>query len=376
MSKRMVVMLVLCTVVFGGLFGMQWFGKKMMNQYFDNMPLPPATVSSAKVEKAQWRDELGGVGTVVASQGAMLSSESAGLVQTIHVASGAKVKRGDLLITLSSANEQAELASRQAQAALANSELARMKRLFELEAVSKSEFDRAQTEQRAAQAAVEAQRALLAQKQIRAPFAGTLGIRQVNVGQYVQSGTVLFSLSQLDPVYVDFTLPESAIQRVAVGQTVTVRVDGAEQAVEGVISAIEPQIDPQTRNFSVRANVANPNAALRPGQFVRAHVLVGDVREVLWLPRTAINYNPYGNSVFIIGPADKAESGAEPSLVVRQRFVKTGEARGDVVEILDGLKLGEEVATTGLLKLNNGTTVIINNTVQPNAELSPTPNEG
>ena len=362
MNKRMMWMLVITAVVFGGLFGMKWFGNKMMNQYFDNMPMPAAAVSSAKAASLSWRSTISGVGTVVASQGTRISSESGGLVAKVHFESGAQVKRGDLLVTLSAGSEQADLARLQSQATLAKSELSRLQRLYKLEAISKSELDRAETDFRATQSAADGQRAKLAQKQIRAPFSGQLGIRQVDVGQYLQAGETMVTLQQLDPVYIDFTLPEKDVLLVDVGQSVKVTLDGQNDRVfEGVVSAIEPQVNVQTRNFKVRANVANADRSL-----------------------TSVSYNPYGNSVYVIVKAPKKaaaegkEATAEKSkdeLVVRRRFIKTGEARGDMVEVTEGVSAGDEVATSGLLKLQNDAKVIINNTVMPPSSTNPTPAE-
>jgi membrane fusion protein (multidrug efflux system) len=392
MNKRMIWMLVITAVVFGGLFGTKWFGNKMMNQFFDNMPVRAAAVSSAKVERLNWRSTISGVGTVVASQGTRISSESSGLVAKLHFESGAKVRRGDLLVTLSAGSEQADLARLQSQATLAKSELSRLQRLYTLEAISKSELDRAETDFRASQSAADGQRAKLAQKQIRAPFDGQLGIRQIDVGQYLKPGETMVTLQQLDPVYVDFSLPEQNILRVAVGQSVNITVDGQkDRDFIGVISAIEPQVDVQTRNFKVRANVDNPDRAMRPGQFARAEIALPTVRDVLVVPITSVSYNPYGNSVYVIVKASakpavgekesvaKAEKASakpvEDELVVRRRFIKTGEARGDMVEITEGLNAGDEVATSGLLKLQNDAKVIINNTVKPSASTHPTPAE-
>ncbi|REH40253.1 membrane fusion protein (multidrug efflux system) [Paraperlucidibaca baekdonensis] len=388
MNKRMMWMLIITAVVFGGLFGMKWFGNKMMNQFFDTMPVPAAAVSSAKAEALSWRATIAGVGTVVASQGTRISSESGGLVAKVHFESGAKVKRGDLLVTLSAGSEQADLARLQSQATLAKSELSRLQRLYSLEAISKSDLDRAETDFRAAQSAADGQRAKLAQKQIRAPFSGQLGIRQVDVGQYLTPGETMVTLQQLDPVYVDFSLPEQDVLRVATGQAVNITLDAqADRVFTGVISAIEPQVDVQTRNFKVRANVANADRALRPGQFARAEIALPAVREVVAVPITAVSYNPYGNSVYVIVKAptkaaepgaageQSAEKAADEQLIVRRRFIKTGEARGDLVEITEGLSAGDTVATSGLLKLQNDAKVIINNTVMPPASAAPTPAE-
>ena len=372
MNKRMWWMLVAVTVVFGGVFGFKWFGGKMMNQYFDKMPIPPATISAAAASPQRWDRSLEGVGTVVASQGTTLTTESGGLVATLHVDSGAAVKRGQLLVTLSSAGESADLRRLESQAQLASSELARQQRLFQLEAISRAELDRAEADHRITQAAVSAQRARLAQKEIRAPFAGRLGIRQASVGQYLAAGAPLFTLQALDVVFVDFSLPEQHLNQVANGQRVTVSVDSAPgREFTGLVAAIEPAVDSRTRNFKVRARLENPDGQLHPGQFARARIALGEARDVIAIPRSAVSYNPYGNAIFVIESSKGADG--KDALTVQRRFIKTGDARGDLVAVSEGLKAGDRVATSGLLKLQNGSVVIINNTVTPAASTAPTP---
>jgi len=378
MNKRMMWMLIGTGVVFGGVFGMKWFGGKMMNQYFDNMPMPPAVVSSATAKSETWAASLSGVGTVVASNGADVTTESGGIIAALHFESGARVKKGDLLVTLSAGTERADLARLQAQADLAKSEFTRLERLYKLDAISKSELDRAQADLSAARAGADAQRAKLAQKQIRAPFSGQLGIRQVNVGQYLSAGTPIVSLQAINPVFVDFTLPEQNQAAVQNGQTVSVVVDSQPgRTFSGVISAIEPMMDSKTRNFKVRARFDNADEALRPGLFARASIGLAKTASVVTIPQTSVSYNPYGNSVYVIQSVKgKAADGkVTDELVVRRRFIKTGETRGDLVVVTDGLKAGDQVATSGLLKLQNDSKVKINNTVQPSASATPTPTD-
>ena len=378
MNKRMMWMLIGTGVVFGGVFGMKWFGGKMMNQYFDNMPMPPAVVSSAVAKSENWAASLNGVGSVVASNGADVTTESGGIIAALHFESGARVKKGDLLVTLSAGTERADLARLQAQADLAQSEFARLERLYKLDAISKSELDRAQADLSAARAGADAQRAKLAQKQIRAPFSGQLGIRQVNVGQYLSAGTPIVSLQAINPVFVDFTLPEQNQAAVQNGQTVSVVVDSQPgRTFNGVISAIEPLVDSKTRNFKVRARFDNADEALRPGLFARASIGLASTANVVTIPQTSVSYNPYGNSVYVIQSVKgkDADGKVTDELVVRRRFIKTGETRGDLVVVTDGLKAGEQVATSGLLKLQNDSKVKINNTVQPSASATPTPTD-
>ena len=251
--------------------------------------------------RSAWAASLSGVGSVVASNGADVTTESGGIIAALHFESGARVKKGDLLVSLSSATERADLQRLQAQADLANSEFARLERLYKLDAISKSELDRAQADLSAARAGADAQRAKLAQKQIRAPFSGQLGIRQVNVGQYLSAGTPIVSLQAINPVFVDFTLPEQDQARVQNGQTVTVVVDSQPgRTFSGVISAIEPLVDSKTRNFKVRARFDNADEALRPGLFARASIGLANTASVVTIPQTSVSYNPYGNSVYVI----------------------------------------------------------------------------
>ncbi|MES2908830.1 MAG: efflux RND transporter periplasmic adaptor subunit [Pseudomonadota bacterium] len=378
MNKRMMWMLIGTGIVFGGVFGMKWFGGKMMNQYFDNMPMPASVISSATAKSEVWAASLSGVGSVVASNGADVTTESGGIIAALHFESGARVKKGDLLVSLSAATEQADVQRLQAQANLAKSEFARLERLYKLDAISKSELDRAQADLSAARAGADAQRAKLAQKQIRAPFSGQLGIRQVNVGQYLSAGTPIVSLQAINPVFVDFTLPEQNQAAVQNGQTVSVVVDSQPgRKFSGVISAIEPLVDSKTRNFKVRARFDNADEALRPGLFARASIGLANTASVVTIPQTSVSYNPYGNSVYVVQSVKgkDADGKVTDELVVRRRFIKTGETRGDLVVVTDGLKAGEQVATSGLLKLQNDSKVKINNTVQPSASATPTPTD-
>lgn len=382
MTKRMIIMLVLAGIVFGAIFGMKWFGNKMMNDYLAKAPIPPATISAAPAGIMSWDNHLEAIGSFVPVNGTVVTTESGGIVTAIHFDSGASVGKGAALVTLDSANEAAELKRLQAQAALAELNRNRREKLYKLEAISKSDYDAADSEAQAAKAAVDAQRAKLAQKNIRAPFAGQLGIRKVNLGDYLSPGSAIVTLQTLDPIFFDFSLPE---QQVAAAQTelkVEVRIDAIPgEAFMGIVDAVEPQIDEATRNFKVRARLSNPDHRLRPGQFGKVTLTLPGERQLLVVPRTAISYNSYGTSVFVVQkqknpapPPEKAMPGAPPhtDLEVTQRFVKTGDARGDFVAVTEGLKEGEQVATSGLLKLRNQLPVIINNSNTPKAELNPT----
>lgn len=394
-TKRMLIMLVLALVLFGGVFFLKHMGRQGMNAHFDNMPIPPATISASAAEAMTWDNQLEANGTVVAVNGTDVTTEAGGIVTEVHFESGAHVKRGARLVTLDSANERGELERLKAQAQLAKLNLERRKKLFALEAISKSDLDAAMAEANAARAAAEAQQALLAQKEIRAPFDGQLGIRQINLGQYLSPGTPIVSLQSVDPVDLDFSLPEQHLAVAETGLKVELTVDGyADTTFTGEVTAVEPRVDKATRNFGLRARLPNPDHKLRAGQFGRVKLILPGERELLAVPRTAINYSSYGTSVFVVrekkndpaaaaaapsaGDAQATDADGkqqEPSLEVIQRFVRTGEARGDFVAVLDGLKPGERVATSGLLKLRNEQPVKIDNSVVPDAELSPQPKE-
>lgn len=388
MTKRMIIMLIGVTVVFGGIFGMQYMGKKGMNDYFDNMPVPPAAISTFKAAEQVWQTQLEAPGSVLAVNGTTLTSEAGGLVTEILFESGKAVKKGELLVRLDSADERAELARLQAQAELADINRKRREKLYGLEAISKSDLDAALTEHNAAKAAVESQRAKLAQKDIRAPFAGTLGIRRVNLGEYLAPGGAIVTLQSMDPVDVDFDLPEGRVGQVQPGFKVSVLTEAyPDRSFEGEVFAIEPRVDPATRNFRVRARVPNPDHVLRPGQFGKVRLDLPSSQTVVVVPRTAIDYSAYGNAVYVLQkkkqnpdakPAADATPGSPPAtdLEVAQRFVKTGPVRGDFVAITEGLEPGEEVATSGLLKLHNGMPVVVNNAVQSKPSTEPTPKQG
>jgi len=381
MAKRMIIMLLLVTLVFGGVFGMKWFGNKMMVQYAENMPVPPVTVTAGPVQSMTWDNSLQAIGTLVPVNGTDVTTESGGIVTAILFESGQRVAKGARLLTLDAASERGEHRRLQAQAELAELNRARREKLYKLEAISKSDYDAAVSEANAAKAAVEGQAAKLAQKEIRAPFSGELGIRRVNVGQLLNPGMPIVTLQSLDPIDFDFALPEQYTGVVQPGYKVGVKVDSYPDLVfEGKVLAIEPRVDEATRNFQLRARLPNPDLQLRAGQFGSVTLQLPGERKLVVVPRTAINYSSYGTSVFVVQkkkdaapPPEKQDPNAPPytDLEVVQRFVKTGDARGDFVAVVEGLKEGEQVATSGLLKLRNEQPVIINNTVAPKPELNP-----
>jgi membrane fusion protein (multidrug efflux system) len=389
MTKRMTIMLLLAAVVFGGVFGMKYMGNVMMNKFVDAMPIPPVTVTAGPVQKMNWDNRLEGIGSVVPVNGTDVTTESGGIVTAIHFESGQKVEKGARLLTLDAANERGEYKRLQAQAELAELNRARREKLYKLEAISKSDYDAAAAEANAARAAVEAQAGRLAQKEIRAPFSGELGIRRVNVGQYLQAGSPIVTLQSLDPIDIDFAMPEQYIGAVRPGFKVAAKIEAYPDLVfSGEVLAVEPRVDEATRNFQLRARLPNPDHQLRAGQFARVHLELPGSRQLLVVPRTAINYDSYGTSVFVVQkkkvdpnapkpePMEGMPAGPETDLEVAQRFIKVGEARGDYVAVIDGIKEGEQVATSGLLKLRNQQPVIINNESLPKTEMNPKPPMG
>jgi membrane fusion protein (multidrug efflux system) len=365
-----IVVLVLCI---GGAKGYALF---QMFQSFKNQPAPIAAVSTAKISMEDWNLTTSAVGTLRAARGADLSFEAAGIVDAIEFKSGDAVPEGQVLAHLRAADEVAHLDSLKASVDLAQSTYKRDQAQFEAQAVSQATLDSDAANLRSLQAQVAEQQAMVDKKILRAPFAGQLGVRLIDPGQYLEAGAKVVTLQQLDPIEVDFYLPQQSLAQLAVNQKLTLTADpfpGLDFA--GQISAIEPKVDSDTRNVHLRGVLRNPQHKLLPGMFSRVAVETGAPQRYLTLPSTAIAYNPYGATVFVIAKADAKDSkdGAPPpsGLVVHQVFVTTGPTRGDQVAILKGLKEGDEVVTTGQIRLRNGTAVAINNSVQPTNDANP-----
>ena len=377
---RWILMLVGVVVVFGGVFFVKSFFAKQTNTFFDNMPQPAVAVSTYDARTERWSSSGEAVGTFVAVNGTDVTTEAGGVVRSIEFDAGQPVAAGAVLVRLNTANEDATLKALQASAQLARVQADRWQKLSRDQLVSKDDAQQKLTAAATAQAQVEAQRALVAQKTIRAPFSGVLGIRKVNLGQYVAPGAAVVSLQQLDPIYLDFSLPEREIGKMVVVTLIRASVDALPgQVFEGEVTAIEPQVDANTRNFKVQATLPNPDRAMRPGGFAKVGFDLGGARDVVVIPQTAVSFNPYGNAVFVVSkvkrkPGEKDMQGKPltgDKFVVTQRFVKTGATRGDLIAVTDGLKPGEQVVTSGLLKLRNDAEVTINNAVQPSADARP-----
>jgi len=361
--KRLIFLLLGLVVLFGALFGTKYYQVQRMAAEA-SVPPPPTTVSAARVQTQTWQPHLFAVGSLVASQGVYVANEIAGQVKAIHFESGQRVERADLLLELNDSVDQAELEGFIAERRLAQVEFQRLAKLYKKRSVARSEYDQAQAKLQNAQAQVASQRALIAKKAIRAPFAGLLGIRQVDLGQYLAPGSPIVSLQSLDLLYVDFSLPERDLAVLYSGQKVTFQVPAyPKRAFDGEISAIDSRIDEATRNLQVRATVENKGGLLRPGMFAEVQTQLPTEENVLTLPSTAITYNPYGDSVFVVESRDG-------QLLVEPRWVKTGETRQGQVAIEQGLKAGEQVVTAGQLKLRKGQQVRIDNTVNLDKPIS------
>ena len=375
MIKRMVIMLFLCALVLGGVFGFKMFGKKMMMQHMAAMANPVHTVSTTIAKSEPWKQEIKAVGTLRAVKGADISSEVVGTVEHIFMESGQDVTEGTVLLQMRSSDDYARLQSLIAQMKLAQLNVDRDAKQLKVQAISQATYDADIAALENLMAQVEAQKVLLEKKTITAPFSGSLGIRKVDVGQYLGAGTAIVTLQQLDPIYLDFFLPQQSLARIKVGQKVTARSDAVKGTTfEGEITAIDSKVDEATRNVAVRATFKNPEKTLRPGMFVTASVEEGAPQNLLTLPQTAITFNPYGSTVFVV-TADGTDDKGNKKLKATMTFVKTGQTRGDQITILDGIKEGDEVVTAGQLKLQNGSSVAINNSIQPSNDAAPTPQD-
>jgi membrane fusion protein (multidrug efflux system) len=311
---------------------------------------------------------------MAAVQGVTVSADLPGIVESIAFESGASVTEGDLLVQLDTRQEKAQLAAVEAARELAQLNFDRLHDLVDEGAITRAEYDRAAAEQKESDAKVAEIRASIARKMIRAPFSGVLGIRQVNLGQYLSPGNPVVPLQSLDPIYVNFGVPQQDAASVAAGHTVRITTDNPAGAVfTGRITAINAVVDEATRNVQIQATLNNPKGILRPGMFVQTEVLVGASRSIVTIPASAISYAPYGDSVFIVSDL-KSENG-QTYRGVRQQFVKIGPARGDQISILSGLNAGDEVVSSGAFKLRNGAAVVVNNKVQPSNKPAPKPEE-
>jgi len=372
MKKRLVIVVVIVGVVFFLIFGFGTFRNVMIGKFLATLPFQPQTVATIKAPSSAWQPSMNAVGSLVAINGADISAEVAGIVDTIKFQSGDNVPAGALLVTLRPNNDNAVLAQLQATAELDRVNYQRDVKQLKADAVSQATVDSDQAALQSATAQVQAQQALMAEKQIKAPFAGTLGIRQVDVGQYLAAGTEIVTLQQLNPLFVDFYVPQQALAQITVGQSISVQIDAFPgQEFPATISAINSAIDAATRTVQVRATLGNDKLILRPGMFATVNIPVGQAQQLITLPQAAITYNPYGDTVYTVAPGTGADGKQE--LIAAQKFVQIGDTRGDQVAVLKGLSAGDEVVTSGQLKLRNGVSVIVNNDVQVSNSPNPNP---
>jgi len=370
MKKRMALMLVLAILVLGGIFGFKIFQGMMMKKYMASAGAPAQTVSVASAQIQDWQPSLTAVGSVRAVKGADLSAEVSGIVEAIKFESGGDADAGAVLVQLRAEDDVAKLHALEAAASLAQITYERDSKQLKIKAVSQATVDSDAAALAADAAQVAEQKAVVEKKTIRAPFAGHIGIRKVDIGQYLNPGDAIVTLQQLDPIYIDFTLPEAALSQISVGQKISTKIDARpDQAFEGEISAINAKVDEATRNIEVRGSFKNTDHLLLPGMYARVTVETGTPAKYVTLPQTAITFNPYGNTVYLVDNTDKEKP------VAKQVFVKTGETRGDQIVILSGVSEGDTVVTAGQIKLRNDAPLKIDNEITPANDAGPKPED-
>lgn len=371
MIKRMLIMLVLFGVVLGGLFGFKVFVNGKIKEAMAGMANTPQTVSAAKAESSDWQPTIDAVGSLRAVRGADLSLEVPGVVEEILFQSGDEVQAGQILLRLRAGDEIAKLQSLEATAQLAQITYDRDVQLFKARAISQAVVDNDEANLRNFKAQVAQQKAIVDKKTLRAPFAGRLGLRQVDLGQFLSAGSVIATLQSLDPIFVDFLLPQQAVAQLTVGAKVEAKVDAfPDRVFTGKITAINPKIETASRNIQVRATLPNADQKLLPGMFATVQLETGAAQRLITLPQTAVSYNPYGSLVYLVDDKGKGADG-KLQLTARQVFVTTGATRGDQVAILKGVAEGDMVVTSGQIKLRNGVPVVVDNRVVPKNDPAP-----
>jgi membrane fusion protein (multidrug efflux system) len=371
MAKRMILMLLAVGAVVTalGVFKFQQIQTAIAEG--SNWQPPPEAVTTVVAGESRWDATASAIGTVVAVQGVTVSADLPGIVERIAIESGRTVGRGDVLVKLDTRQEEAQLAAAQAQLELAAQQLERMRGLLAKGVTSQSEYDAALAAHRQAEARMGEIHATIARKTIRAPFTGLLGIRQVNLGQYLDAGEAVVPLQSLDPIYVEFSVPQQRVGSVGAGTPVEVTAEGLATSVAGRVTAVDSVVDAATRNVIVQATFDNPHGLLRPGMFVEVSAMLGEGAPVVTLPASAISYAPYGDSVFVVEEMERPDGGTYQG--VRQQFVELGSARGDQVAVTSGVEPGDEVVSSGVFKLRNGAAVLVNNDVQPSNDPAPRP---
>jgi membrane fusion protein, multidrug efflux system len=375
MIKRMVIMLTLVGVVLGAFFWFQSFKATMIKKYMASAASPPQTVSTTTAGMQEWQPKIEAVGSLRAVNGADLAFEVSGIVKDIQFNSGDDVAAGKLLLALRSDDDVGKLQALEATAELSAINYDRDQQQLKIKAVSQATVDADAANLKNAKAQVAEQQAVVDKKALRAPFAGRLGVRAVDIGQFVSAGTTIVTLQALDPIYVDFFVPQQKLNQIKLGQELVAKVDTyPDRTFAGTISVINPKVDASTRNVQVRATLKNPDRTLLPGMYATVDIVAGQSQRYVTLPQTAITYNPYGETVFIVEEGDKDGNGA-PHFVARQSFVTAGPTRGDQVAILTGVTDGQTIVTAGQVKLRNGSNVLVDNSIKPTADASPMPTD-
>jgi membrane fusion protein (multidrug efflux system) len=368
-----VIIVLIVAIILGAIMGLQYFGGIMGKKMMAAAASAPQTISTIEAAPSDWQTFVQATGTFRAVRGADLSAQAAGVVEEIAFDSGNEVPAGKILLRLKPNDDYAKLDQLKAAAELAGQNLKRDKEQFAAEAIAQANIDSDESSLKSARAQVAAQEALIEEKIVRAPFAGRLGIRQVDLGQYLASGTTVVTLQALDPILIDFYVPQQVLAKLRTGLPVSAVIDAFPgQTFSGTVESINSKVDPNSRNVQVRASFHNADKRLIPGMFATVQIADGEKRSRITLPQTAITYNPYGDTVFIVERHGNDDKG-KPHFTAQQRFVKLGATRGDQVAIEDGVKPGEVVVTAGQIKLRNGSSVIVNNDVLPDNNPNPHP---
>ena len=374
MAKRMILMLVAVLALLGGLGYIKFHQIETAIAQGANFKIPPTAVTTVVAQKETWPSTLSVIGTAAAVEGVTVSADLPGTIDKIHFESGQSVHEGDVLVELDTRQERAQLASLEAQRDLAKTNYGRAQELVKAGVISHSEYDNATAQQKATEAQVGDTRAAIARKTIRAPFTGMLGIRQVSLGQYLAAGQAIVALQSVDPIYVNFGVPQQEAGKVASGRAIRVKNNDLPGLFfSGKITALDSVINEQTRNIQVQATLANKGNRLRPGMYVEVEMPLGQPREVVPLPASAINYAPYGDSVYIV--SDMKDPKGNSYRGVRQQVVKIEGSRGDQVAIISGVKPGDEVVSSGVFRLRNGAPIQVNNKVKPDNNPAPKPED-
>ncbi|MGE5278514.1 MAG: efflux RND transporter periplasmic adaptor subunit [Acidobacteriota bacterium] len=373
MAKRMILMLLGVLVFIGAIAAVKTRQVKTAIKQNSGYRPPPEAVTTIVAKLDSWPTTISAIGTVAAVRGVTVSADLAGIVDRIAFESGKAVRQGDVLVELDTRQERAQLAAAEAQRDLTRLNLERARGLSAEGVTARADLDQAEAAEKSAAARVGEIRATIERKTIRAPFSGILGIRQVNLGQHLIEGAPVVPLQSLDPIYVNFSVPQQQVANLRTGEVVQVTAEGAGISVSGRVTAVDSVVDPATRNVQVQATFANPAGKLRPGMFVQASLSLGSSMSVVALPASAISYAPYGDSVFVV--EDMKDPKGQTYRGVRQQFVKLGGGRGDQIAVLTGIKPGQEVVTSGVFKLRNGAAVQVNNKVQPGNNPAPRPEE-